>query len=174
MATVKKFDPIEQAVIDTAISEGAKEDFARIVLAQFKHESSNFKSNVYKKNNNPMGMKVPYKRKSPFIAGAGTKPPSNEGATPYARFRNIQDATRDLFHWLRYRNIDFTKIDNVEDYSEKLRQKSYMGNTQAAKKIYIAGLSRWLKSMSGYISSSTFPVMLLVILAISFYFLIYK
>lgn len=144
--TLTSYDNI---VYDTARDEGASDIFAKIILSQLKHESSNFTSRVFKLNNNPMGMKFPSKRKSPYISGKGTKPPGNEGATPYAKYNSLSDAVRDLFHWLSYNGIDTSNIQTVEDYSERLRQRGYMGNTQEAKRIYIAGLSRYLKSLSG-------------------------
>jgi uncharacterized FlgJ-related protein len=147
----------KKIVYDTAISEGASPAFAKIIVAQLQHESADFKSNVFKKNNNANGMKVPSRRKSPFIAGKGTQPPGNEGKTPYARFNSLQDNVRDLFHWLKYNKVPFKSITTVSAYAEELRKRSYMGNTEAGKKIYIAGLSRYLKKIADDITKGPTP-----------------
>ena len=160
----RKFNSLEQTVYDTAISEGATDTLARIILAQVKHESANFSSNVFKRNNNPMGMKMPSKRKTVWIAGAGTKPPGNEGATPYARYNSLADAIHDLFNWLHYNKIPVNEIQSVSQYSELLRQRSYMGNTETAKKIYIAGLSKWMKEIGGAVSGSSLSFFLIAVI----------
>lgn len=148
----------QKIVYDTAKGQGANDMFAKIIVSQLGHESADFKSNVFLKNNNANGMKVPSKRKSPYIAGSGTKPPSNEGKTPYARFASLEDNVKDLFLWLTYNKIDHKTITGVEDYAERLRQRSYMGNTEAGKKIYIAGLSRRFKALGGVGATTDKPV----------------
>jgi len=132
-------------VYRTALSEGASDTFARIVLSQMVHESANFTSNVFKQNNNPLGMKVPSVRKSPYILGAGTNAPANEGKTPYARFASLADATRDLFHWLRFNKIDFKNISTPDQYAAVLKQKGYYGDTQ---KNYTNALTRFFSQLS--------------------------
>jgi uncharacterized FlgJ-related protein len=120
----------QNTVYNVARNEGASDTFARIVLAQMLHESANFTSNVFKSNNNPLGMKVPSVRKSPYIIGAGTNAPANEGKTPYAKYASLGDATHDLFHWLRFNKVDFQKITTPELYAAVLKQKGYYGDTQ--------------------------------------------
>lgn len=132
-------------VYNVAKSEGATDTFARLVVSQFTHESNNFTSNVFKKNNNPLGMKVPAKRKSPFILGAGTSAPSNEGSTPYAKFASLADATRDLFHWLRYNKINFDAIYSPGQYAAILKQKGYYGDSQEN---YTNALNRFFKQFA--------------------------
>lgn len=160
-------------VYNTAKSEGASDTFAKIVLSQFVHESGNFTSNVFRKNNNPLGMKVPSKRKSPYILGAGTSAPTNEGSTPYARFASLADATRDLFHWLRYNKIDFSKIYSPAEYASILKSKGYYGDTEAN---YSNALSRFFNQFR----NATFPgggiaiVIFLVVAITLFYFLTNK
>ncbi len=145
MATNQK--PEHKIVFDTAIAAGINPDTAKLLLAQMMHESANFTSNVYKANLNPMGMKLPSIRKDPYIAGPGTQPPGNEGKTPYARYTSLPNAVRSLLNWLSYNKIDPNKISGINDYAEKLRQRSYFGNTQSAKAIYVAGLTNNLKKI---------------------------
>lgn len=169
----------QKTVYDTAISEGASPLFAKTIVAQTMHESANFSSNVYKKNNNPMGMKMPSVRKSPYILGPGTKPPGNEGATPYAKYASLKDAIRDLFNFYRYNkyNFDFSKDITVNDFSERLRQKSYFGNTLAAKQIYIAGLTNNLKKLGeglGGVKKSGGAVMIGLLILISISYILLK
>lgn len=166
------FNNNEEIVYKTATAQGATDTFARIVIAQMKHESANFTSNVFLRNNNPMGMKMPSKRKSPYIARAGTQPPGNEGATPYARYNSLSDATKDLFHWLNYKGIKWASIKTVSDYAEQLRRASYMGNTQEAKQIYIAGLTRYLNGIAGKVAGQGSGLILLLAVGITIFLLI--
>jgi len=144
---MKTYKPEHDTVLKVAVNEGASNAFAQIVLTQMMHESADFTSNVYKKNNNPMGMKVPRVRKSPYILGAGTGAPSNEGPTPYARFASLSDAVKDLFHWLKYNKIKYNQLTNIQDYVAALKSKSYFGSSDSGAKIYTAGLINNFKKL---------------------------
>lgn len=133
-------------VYNTARNEGATDTFARLVVSQMVHESANFTSNVFKTDNNPLGMKMPSVRKSPYIQRAGTLAPGNEGKTPYAHFASLADATRDLFHWLRYNKINFQNIRTPENYAQVLKSKGYYGDTQQN---YTNALTRFFSQLSG-------------------------
>lgn len=161
---MKTYKPEHETVLKAAVKEGATNAFAQLVLTQMMHESADFTSNVYKRNNNPMGMKVPRVRKSPYILGSGTKAPSNEGSTPYARFASLTDAVKDLFHWLRYNKIRFNEMETIKQYVEALRSKSYFGDSASGAKIYTAGLINNFKKLgvkaieaAGKIADVTIP-----------------
>jgi hypothetical protein len=170
--TANTFNQYEQTVYSTAIAEGASDSFARILIAQLKHESADFTSHVFKTDNNPMGMKMPSVRKTPYIAGKGLQPPGKEGATPYAHYNNLSDAVKDLFNWLNYNKINWKVITSVPVYAELLRQKSYMGNTQEAKNIYIAGLTRYLNGVLGKVSGANSFVILFIIALFSYFLIV--
>lgn len=176
-----KFNPLEQSIYNVAIENGKDDRFSRIVISQLKHESGNFTSNVFKKNNNPMGMKMPSKRKSPYIAGKGTQPPGNEGATPYARYNSLEDAVRDLFHFFQFNGYNFDRVnsannekDAIVEYAEEMRKHGYMGNSQTAKNIYIAGLSNWFKRISNLSPAAGSIGILVFIVLVVLFFTYYK
>jgi len=181
---MKTYKPEHVTVLQAAVNEGATNAFAQLVLTQMMHESADFTSNVYKRNNNPMGMKVPRLRKSPYILGAGTKAPTNEGPTPYARFASLTDAVKDLFHWLRYNKIKFNEISTISQYVAALKSKSYFGNSDSGAKIYVAGLINNFRKLgvkaiqaAGSIADTTIPgsgsaILLIVVGLAVLYFLI--
>ena len=115
---------------------------AFVVLAQAMYESNNFQSNVFAKNNNAFGMKMLTKRKSPFISGAGTKPPSNEGATPYAKYASLEMSVADVIHRHTYFKINWSSIASTNDFVSWLASTGYFGYTPAASavNIYKAGM----------------------------------
>jgi len=110
-------------------------NYADFVVAQAKHESANFTSNVYKANNNPFGMKVPSQRK--FLGTRGT--PANDGGY-YARYESDSVAFEDLLLWMRARKFP-TNLETVEDYAEALKARGYFGDTLYN---YTNALKRWL------------------------------
>lgn len=105
------------------------------VLAQAKHESANFTSNVYRANHNPWGMKTPHLR--PFLGERGTQAP--DGGY-YASYSNDAQAERDLVQWFRYVNFP-TTVASVEDYAQRLKDKSYYGDPVS---VYVNGMKRFL------------------------------
>lgn len=124
-------------IIFNAVKGMVPETVAKLLVQQARHESGNYTSNVFKKNNNAYGMKMPSKRKSPYILAAGSSAPANEGATPYARYRNVGDSAKDVVHWLNYNKIDLTKIQSASEYANILKSKGYYG---ASITEYVNGL----------------------------------
>ena len=60
-----------------------------------KLESANFKSNVYRRNNNPFGMHVPSRR--PFLGTRGSG--SEYSGMYYARYKSLYEALQDYKLW---------------------------------------------------------------------------
>lgn len=144
----------QQIVYD--IAKAGKVAKPELIVAQMMHESQNFTSHVYKANNNPMGMKMPSKRKSPYILGPGTKPPPKEGPTPYAKYASLGDSAKDLLHYLAFNKVTTpANIDSVEHYAEALRAYGYMGKSQSGKAIYVAGLNNNLKKLGATLQGGT-------------------
>ncbi len=105
------------------------------VIAQAKHESANFTSNVYKQNNNAFGMKVPSVR--PFAGYQGTKAP--DGGY-YAAYDNDTRSFDDLLKWMRFTHFP-TNLQSVEEYAQALKQRSYF---TASLDSYTKALKSWL------------------------------
>lgn len=125
-AEIKKYSERIYAALK---KENVPDVNARIIIAQARHETANFSSNPFLKNNNIAGMKMPSIRKSPFIISSGTAAPAIEGSTPYAKYASIEDSARDVVHWLKYQNAEWNKIATPEDYASFLKSKNYYGPT---------------------------------------------
>jgi hypothetical protein len=76
---------------------GFSEKQSAIILAQAKFESGNFTSAVYKRNNNPFGMRLAKVRKT-VNAGDPDK-------DQYANYTSIEQSVQDLILWHEYNNI---------------------------------------------------------------------
>ena len=127
MTLLERVEYYSKRVIPVALAEGAGDTLAREIASQARLESGNFNSDVFKANNNLFGMKVPSIRKSPYILGAGSAAPSNEGLTPYAKYKNVEDSVHDLFHWLRYNHANLGELNTPEKYASFLKSKSFYG-----------------------------------------------
>lgn len=119
------------AVMQAAIDKGNTVTFAKLLAAQAIHESANFTSNVFKKNNNAFGMKTPRVRKSPYILGAGSAAPASEGPTPYAKYASVSDSAKDVLHWLAYNKVNTGLYTTPDAYAAVLKSKGYYGDTVA-------------------------------------------
>ena len=109
------------------------------VVAQAKLETANFTSNVFLKNKNYFGMKMPRVRPTVAIAG-GLKAPSNEGATPYANYASESDSVTDLMLWFDYTKFP-TSVNSVDDYARELKKRNFFGSTEIS---YVKNLKFWL------------------------------
>lgn len=120
----------QDTVFLAAKGEGVPEDVAEIIVKQAMHESGQFTSHVFETDNNAFGMKMPSVRKSPFIQRPSDIVMKSEGSTPYAHYKSLEDSTRDLVHWLKYKRADFKKIDTEEKYAAWLKSVGYYGDSQ--------------------------------------------
>lgn len=88
-----------------------------LVYAQAKHETGNFKSNIYIENNSLFGMKVPRKRKT-------TVKGENRGHATYSsRISSIYD----YFLRQQYFHINYT---TVHQYINKTKESGYAEDTK--------------------------------------------
>jgi len=146
MPTAKEY---QQIIYNTAIKCGLNDLQAKIIAAQATHESGNFKSNVFKTDNNAFGMKMPTRRSKRFIARPSTIVMRSEGATPYAHYSSVENSIKDLIlSWHAYNKTDWNKIKTVEDYANYLKSKSYYGDSVAnylKNLLYYVSKLNWLK-----------------------------
>lgn len=120
------------------IEQSEYSKYADFVIAQARHESADFKSKVYRENNNPFGMKLPSVR--PTLAKQGTPAPKSEGGGFYARYDNDTEAFRDFLKWLRYTKFP-TDLTTVEQYVKAMKDRKYFGATEAS---YLKAMKAWL------------------------------
>lgn len=124
---------------------------ANCALAQAKHESANFTSNVFVTDNNPIGYK--YYEGSLWQSGRGIKAP--DGGY-YAKFGSVQAAAYELADWINRRSGSFSGVQGTYDYALAMRNSSYYG---ASLSEYVAGLNRYYNAGAVYIPDQTaFPV----------------
>jgi uncharacterized FlgJ-related protein len=87
-----------------------------ILVAQAMHETGNFTSPVFYRNNNAFGMRLAQKRPTTAIGD-----PDKDN---YANYDSIEDSVEDLKLWFDYHGIEL-KFDNIEDYSRTIKEKGY-------------------------------------------------
>jgi len=121
----------EQIIYTTAVQEGVPSEVAVLMVQQAKVESANFKSNLFNESFNAYGMKIPSKRKSPYIRGVSpVNPPAIEGVGGYAAYRNLADSIKDLIHYFKFRDVDWNKIKTAQTYAGYLKSRGYYGPDQ--------------------------------------------
>jgi flagellum-specific peptidoglycan hydrolase FlgJ len=102
--------------------------FSHIVLAQAKLESNNFKSDLYKKNNNCFGMKIPAQR---WTFAENTYDWGN-----YAKYSSLENCILDYSSWQKSNAYN---ISNENAYFELL------GNIYAENPKYVERLKELIK-----------------------------
>lgn len=122
--------------------------FQKLMAAQAMFESANFTSNVYQKNFNAYGIKMPKVRKSPYIVAVGTGAPASEGYGNYASYKNVGDSALDALHLYRYNGVVPETLTTPAAFAAWLKQKQYYGGDQGA---YTAGVSKYYEMMSDII-----------------------
>jgi len=111
----------------------------KYLIAQAKLESGNFKSNIYRKTNNPLAMGHATRRKQ-----LGDPSPSGifEGGSglDIQKYRNDTQGFRDMFLWYDYGNFP-TSVNSAADYVRQLKKRKYFGLNESA---YLKGLESYL------------------------------
>lgn len=107
------FAGTEKIIFDTLIKEKMSVKLALLVLAQTKHETANYTSNVFKKLNNVIGYKV---YDSVYQTKIGTKSPEGNN---YGSYATVVDGAKEAAGWYRRRNKENgNKYDAVTDTSQ--------------------------------------------------------
>lgn len=104
------------------------------VIAQAKHETEGFKSNIFRGANNLFGMGVPGSRQSlrngVFVAADGRK---------YSKFATVGDSARDFVLYLE--NQNFPVVRDSFEYVAALKNRRYFEDNFNN---YLRGLQSWL------------------------------
>lgn len=132
-------------IYTAARGAGVPDAVARIIAAQARHETGNYTSRVFKADNNAFG----YKFVGQSNAVPGTKAPANEGPTPYARYKSVQDSVIEMVNWLKRRQregkLKIAELTTPEKYAAALKQSGYYG---APESLYATAVARHLKSLA--------------------------
>jgi hypothetical protein len=124
---------------DTIIYRTARENnfsdaVAKNLVAQARYESNDYKSNVFKNNNNLFG----YKYVGQPLATKGTIAPQSEWTnanTPqyYAKYASVADSATEVIKWLyRRENEGKFKVSDLitaQAYADALKKGGYYGQT---------------------------------------------
>lgn len=135
---------IDERIYNQAITNGMPPVLATLIVAQARHETAGYTSNVFKSCNNAFGYK--WVGQSTAVGPCVT---STEGDS-YAKYANVEHSTTELTKWIRRRQqegkfpSDLTQIQTADDYSYLLKRSGYYGDTQAN---YLSGLIYWLSQM---------------------------
>ena len=145
--TAEQIKAYQTRAINAAKSVGVPDVNAQIIASQATHESGKFSSNLFVKDNNCFGMKVPSVRKTPYIAGKGIAAPVSEGQTPYAHYNSMEDSVKDLVSWCTYNKVKWADVATPDTYAAWLKSKGYYGDayTTYAKRVgeYLASIKTW-------------------------------
>ena len=89
---------------------------ANLILAQAKHETGNFTSDLFKKQNNAFGMGEPHARIS-------TDLDINE--TGFAEYSSLELSVIDLILWYKATQFRWNLISTPSDYARELKFHNY-------------------------------------------------
>jgi len=102
-----------------------------LIVAQSKVESGNYKSEVYKRNNNAFGMRLAVVRPTTHIGDL-----DKDG---YANYLSLEDSVQDLLLWFEYLKLSIP--DKSYNYAALLKSKGYY---EASQVDYYNALNSWL------------------------------
>ena len=125
--------PFEDEILTTLVSLGVSPELAKIAVAQAKHETGNFTSDIFWENNNAFGMRHPKKRKTTSVG-------SNRG---HAVYNSLADSIIDYFYYLEVLGYPLDE-KSVYKWIIRLKNKRYFessfeGYYKAVKYFYEKG-----------------------------------
>ena len=135
---------IGSLIYATAFADGMPAVLCSLIEAQSKHETDDYTSNAFLKNNNCFGYK--YVSGAKWQAGSGITSTEHD---PYAAYKDIPDSVHELTAWIKRRQyekkfpVNLNDIQTPEDYAELLKKCGYFGDPIGN---YISGLTHFLKT----------------------------
>jgi hypothetical protein len=128
----------------TAFADGMPAPLCALIEAQSKHETDEYSSHAFLKNNNCFGYKfVPGAR---WQAGPGIRSSEKD---PYAMYISIENSVHEICAWILRRKhegrfpADLATIETPIQYATLLKQCGYFGDPLQN---YINGLQHFIKS----------------------------
>jgi len=129
-----KANPINQLVILSSKWRNLR----KYLIAQARLESANFTSNLYRNNNNAMGMGHATKGRAASQLGTNSSI-GHEGQT-MQKYRNDTQSFRDMFDWYRFTRFP-RSVTGPEQYVAELKKRDYFS---LAESVYLNRLREWL------------------------------
>jgi len=103
-----------------------------LIIAQAKHETANFTSNIFRTQNNAFSIKHAFKRKD--------QPGFDEGKA-HRSYKNVKDSARDLLDLFEWNNFN-PNLTNAMSYAMALKADHYY---EATADSYAKGINSWLE-----------------------------
>lgn len=134
---------LEREIWQALKGEGLPDNVCNLVTAQSKHESGNYTSRVFLKNNNCFGYKFVGQR----WATQGLKSPEGDF---YAHYDSPADSAREIARWIKRRQNsglfprDLDTITGPEEYAHLLKACGYFGDSVEN---YTKGLKHHFKTL---------------------------
>lgn len=125
---------IDTIIFNKGKQRGLPESVAKNLVAQARYESNDYKSDVFKQNNNLFG----YKFVGQPNATAGTLAPRREWTNPsrpqyYAKYANVGDSANEVINWLYRRENEgkfkVSDLTTAEKYADALKKGNYYGQS---------------------------------------------
>lgn len=150
MATAAEITKYSNEILEAAKNgtptnpKGLPPVLAGLLLAQAKHESGNFSSNLFRKYNNAFGYN--YVSGARWQTGAGTKA---DNGMPIAVYASVGDSAREIVDWI-YRRVKEGKfpanldlIRTPDEYAHLLKNAGYYQDNISN---YTEGLKNFFQS----------------------------
>lgn len=141
----------DQIIYDVAIKNGFSPTAAKLVVAQARFESSDYKSSVFQNNYNTSGMKfirqplairgtlAPYKERTDACKKVTEGQVGGQGAFPckdidhYAKFKSVEDSAKDKVGRLYQKTIkgvtpdQLKNVTDAKEFADLLKKRGYYG-----------------------------------------------
>jgi hypothetical protein len=119
-----------EAAIKAAFHQTKYSHLIPYVIAQSKHETGNYSSDVFKSLKNMFGMR-----------NAKVRPQLGEfNLSGYRKYQSRFDSAMDFLHWLHYNEFP-EKINSATYYVKKLKDLKYFEDSEEN---YLNGLRSWM------------------------------
>lgn len=121
--------------VDSLQKHGYDDRLAKMIVAQAKHETGNFKSAVFKRDNNLFGMNHPVKRETVS---------RGKDSVGYAVYDSWQDSVEDLVLWFNAKEMPKEGFEDVRGYVAYIKSKGYFTDSFTN---YYAGVQRFFNTL---------------------------
>ena len=136
-------------IYETALADGMPRPLALCIVAQSKHETNDYTSDIFLDCNNAFGYRVVT---SSCVLNPG-----------YQNYNSVAESTHEITAWIKRRLSEgnfppLNQVVTVDQYAQILKDNGYYEDTLAN---YLAGLKRWYVDNIG-VSSGLIAVALAI------------
>lgn len=144
-----------QTIFDVARANGVPVVLANLIVAQARHETADFTSNVFKSCNNAFGYK--YAGQPLPVRPCVNSPEGNS----YASYPDLADSVRELVAWIKRRQeenkfpANLSEITTAEKYAQLLKDAGFYGDPVT---VYTSGLKKFAVNYGPAIGFGTLAI----------------